>query len=429
MRLVQLTPGAGGMYCGNCLRDNALVAALRRQGHAVTLLPFYLPLKTDERDESRGAPVFMGGINVYLSQRVPGFRYLPTWLHRWLDRPGLLRLVGTRAAQTRPDQVGDLTVSMLRGEMGNQAREVDEVVAWLARHERPEVVSLSNALLVGLVRRLKRDVGARVCVTLQGEDYFLDALGAKHRKAAWELVAERLSEADVIVSPSRYYAEQMARRTGLSIDRIQIVPNGLTLEGWRVAEAAPKPPVLGFLARMCPDKGLDRLVDSYVWLRKEGRVPGLQLRIGGGLGPGDAAYVEEQKRKLDAAGVLGDVEFHPNLEHGAKQAFYRSLSVLSVPAHYGEAFGLYLIEAMAAGVPVVQPRTGAFPEIVGESGAGLIREANDPVDLARGIEQVLLDRELAGRLGRAGRAAVERLYNSDAAALAFARVLAAPGAP
>lgn len=416
------------MYCGNCLRDNALVAALRRQGHAVTMLPLYLPLKTDEPDESRGAPVFMGGINVYLSQRIPGFRHLPAWFHRWLDHPRLLRLAGTRAAQTRPDQVGDLTVSMLRGELGRQSRELDDVVRWLAEHERPEVVSISNALLVGLVRRLKRDVGARVCVTLQGEDYFLDALDPANRRAAWELVAERLAETDVIVSPSRYYAEQMARRTGLALDRIHVVPNGLTLEGWHSAEHPPEPPVLGYLARMCPDKGLDRLVDAYLEIRKGGRVPGLRLRIGGGLGPGDAAFVEAQKRKLTAAGVAGEVEFHPNLDHAAKQAFYRSLSVLSVPAHYGEAFGLYLIEAMAAGVPVVQPDTGAFAEILAESGGGLLRRANDAADLARGIEEVLLDRDLARRLGRAGRAAVERLYNSETSARSISALLTG-GAP
>src|SRR5690606_9656865 len=115
MRIVQLTPGAGGMYCGNCLRDNALVAALRRLGHPVTLLPLYLPLKTDEADQSDGAPIFFGGINVYLEQKAPVFRRMPRWLHDLLASPRLLRWVGTAAARTRPEQVGDMTLSMLRG--------------------------------------------------------------------------------------------------------------------------------------------------------------------------------------------------------------------------------------------------------------------------------------------------------------------------
>ncbi|HMO86590.1 MAG TPA: glycosyltransferase family 1 protein, partial [Lacipirellulaceae bacterium] len=90
MRIIQLTPGAGGMYCGNCFRDNALVAELRRLGHDVLMLPLYLPMRLDEPDESRGAPLFYGGINVYLQQLSPVFGRLPRWLHRWLDSEAML---------------------------------------------------------------------------------------------------------------------------------------------------------------------------------------------------------------------------------------------------------------------------------------------------------------------------------------------------
>src|SRR5690606_18443967 len=240
MRIAQLTPGAGGMYCGNCLRDNALVAALRRQGHSVAMLPLYLPLKTDEPDESGGAPVFFSGINVYLEQKSPWFSRLPRWLHRALASPGLLRRIGTLAAKTRPEQVGDLTLSMLRGEQGRQAREIDELVQWLAQHERPEVVSLSNALLVGCARKIKQELGCVVAVTLQGEDSFLDALPPADRGPAWEIVAERLAEVDVLVSPSRYYADRMAGRLGMPPERIRVVPNGISRTGWRPAEHPPQ---------------------------------------------------------------------------------------------------------------------------------------------------------------------------------------------
>lgn len=416
MRIVQLTPGAGGMYCGNCLRDNALVAALRKEGHDVTMLPLYLPLKTDEPDQSQGAPVFLGGINVYLAQQSALFRRLPRWLHGLLDSPRLLRWVGTRAAQTRPEQVGELTLSMLRGEQGNQAREIEELVTWLAEHGKPDLICLSNALLAGCARRLRQALGARIAITLQGEDAFLDALPPQNRKAAWALVSERVSEADLLVAPSRYYADRMAGRLGIPADRIEVVPNGISLAGWRAADTPVDPPVLGYLARMCPEKGLDVLVDAYLALRRGGRVPRLKLAVAGGLGPGDAAYVDGLKERLRQAGVLGDVRFHPNLEHGAKQEFLRGLSVFSVPAHYGEAFGLYLVEAMASGVPIVQPDTGAFREILEASGAGLVSQAQDPEDLARLVERVLTDPALAASLGHAGRRAVEERYNNTAAA-------------
>lgn len=428
MRIVQLTPGAGGMYCGNCLRDNALVAALRRQGHAVTMLPLYLPLKTDEPEETRGTPVFFGGLTVYLEQKSAVFRRLPKWLHHWLSAPGLLRLLGTAAAKTRPEQVGELTVSMLRGEQGNQAREVDELIAWLAEHERPEWVSLSNALLVGVARRLKTGLGARVAVTLQGEDSFVDALPGSCRDQAWRLLSERLSEVDLLVAPSRYYAERMAGRLGFSPDRIHVVPNGIQTVGWRPADARPVPPAIGFMARMCREKGLDRLVDAFLRIKAGGKVPGVRLLVGGGLGPGDEDFVAELKERLRAAGHLGDVDFRPNLEHAAKQAFFRELSVFSTPAHYGEAFGLYLVEAMAAGVPIVQPRTGAFPEILEASGAGILCNADDTGDLAARLEEVLLSSELAGRLSRAGLEAARSTYNSDAVAARLAELFTRLGA-
>ncbi|MCC6235639.1 MAG: glycosyltransferase family 4 protein [Verrucomicrobiales bacterium] len=423
MRIVQLTPGAGGMFCGNCLRDNALVAALRRQGHEVTMLPLYLPLKTDEPDQSLGKPVFFGGINVYLEQQSALFRRLPRWLHRLLDSPRLLRWVGTAAARTRPEDVGELTVSMLRGELGHQRREIDELVAWLRDHERPEVISLSNALLAGCARQLKRELGARLVITLQGEEAFLDALPPREREAAWNLVAERVAEADVLVTPSHYYARRLAQRLHLPESRFHVVPNGIQLAGWEVAPSPPQPPRIGFLARMCQEKGLDLLVDAFLDLRRRGRVPGTRLAVAGSLGPSDEAFVTEQKRKLQAAGLLGETEFHPNLDHPAKQRFLRDLTVFSVPAHYGEAFGLYLVEAMAAGVPIVQPDTGAFPEILADSGAGILCRAHDAADLSQRLEQVLVQPELAARLSTAGRRAAEERYHSDASARAFAALL------
>lgn len=404
------------MYCGNCLRDNALVAAFRRQGHAVTMLPLYLPLKTDEPDETQGTPVFFGGLTVYLEQKAAFFRKIPKWLHEWLSSPALLRWIGTAAAKTRPEQVGDLTLSMLRGESGNQAREVEELITWLAEHERPDVVCLSNALLIGVGRRLREKLGTRVAVTLQGEDTFVDALPDRCRKEAWAILAERLAEVDLLIAPSRYYADRMASKLGFSPDRIEIVPNGIHLAGWRPAEQAPNPPVVGYLARMCREKGLDRLVDAFLLLKQRDRIPGLRLAVAGGMGPTDAAFVDELKAKLQAAGRLGDVEFRPNVEHADKQAFFRGLSVFSVPAHYGEAFGLYLVEAMAAGVPIVQPRTGAFAEILEASGAGVLCDADSAEALAVRLEEVLASTELAKRLGAAGRKAAETTYNSDAVA-------------
>ncbi len=426
MNLVQLTPGAGAMYCGNCLRDNALVAALRSLGHQAVMVPLYLPLTLDEPDQSTGTPIFFGGVSVYLEQKARWFSSVPAWLHRLLAARPLLRWAAGKAARTRPEQAGDLTLSMLQGEEGRQARELDALIAWLKTQPRPDVVCLSNALLLGSARRLKRDLRTTVTCILQGEDSFLDALPVSHRSACWDTLKQRAAEVDLFVSPSRYFAELMAQRLDLSPERVKVVPNGIQLDGYGQVTGDPRrtiaPPVLGFFARMCPEKGLDAIVDAFIMLRQRGRVPDLKLRVGGSCGPGDQAFVAEMRRRLAKASVAGEVEFHPNLERAQKVAFLQSLSVFSVPARYGEAFGLYVLEALAAGVPVVQPRVSAFPEIITGTGGGVLVEPDSPEALALAIEELLLNSERARQLGDSGRDAVFEQYSAQAMARSMVKV-------
>src|SRR5213075_1249170 len=169
MNIVQITPGAGGMYCGNCFRDNALVASLRGLGHQVLMVPLYLPMTLDEEDQSSGTPIFFGGINVYLEQKSALFRNMPSWLHNVLSSPKLLKWAAGKAAKTKAEDVGELTLSMLRGEEGNQARELDSFIEWLKEQPKPDLICLSNALLAGMVRKIKAELKAPVVVMLQGE--------------------------------------------------------------------------------------------------------------------------------------------------------------------------------------------------------------------------------------------------------------------
>ncbi|KAF0177078.1 MAG: Glycosyl transferase group 1 [Limisphaerales bacterium] len=428
MNLVQITPGAGGMYCGNCFRDNALVAALRQRGHEVLMVPLYLPMTLDEESQAAGVPTFFGGINVYLQQQSAFFRRAPKWLHSLLDSPALLKLAAGRAAKTQAADVGELTLSMLRGEEGNQVRELDELVAWLKTQPRPDVVLLSNALLVGFTRKLKAELGCKVVCNLQGEDAYLDSMPSPLRERVWALLAERCRDCDLFIAPSRYFGDTMAKRLNLPADKVRVVFNGISLEGygdkWQVAgdtAASATPlspatshlsPTLGYFARMCREKGLDLLVETFIELKRRNAVPGLKLKVGGGCGPGDEPFVAQLKEHLRRAGCLDDVSFHPNLTREQKVAFLQSLTVFSVPALYGEGFGLYLIEALAAGVPVVQPRHAAFPELVEATGGGVIAEANAAA-LAAAIEALLLDPARLRTLGEAGRRAVGERFTVD----------------
>jgi glycosyltransferase involved in cell wall biosynthesis len=428
LNLIQLTPGAGTMYCGNCLRDNALVGGLRRLGHQVVMVPLYLPLTLDQANESASTPLFFNGINVYLEQNSALFRRAPAWVHRWLDSPRLLRWAARRSASTRAADLGELTLSMLRGESGRQAREIETLVDWLKTQPHPDALCFSNAMLLGMARRLQAAFGTPIICSLQGEDTFLDALAEPWRTECWRELATRAAEVDLFIAPSRYYADLMGTRLGLRANRVQVLYNGLDLAKFDAVDVPPgssgtrTPPTIGFFARMCPEKGLDTLVDAFLRIRQTGRVPGLRLRIGGSCGPAEAGFVESLRQRLLAAGAEENVDFCPNLSFEEKVRFLRSLSVFSVPALYGEAFGLYLLEAWAAGVPTVQPRSGAFPELLAATGGGLTYDDGRPEALAEALSGLLLDSSQARTLGQAGRLAVQERFSLAAMSQGFVRL-------
>jgi len=420
MHLVQITPGAGAMFCGNCFRDNALVRELRALGHEVTMVPLYLPLTLDEADESAATPIFFGGINVYLEQKSSLFRHSPHWLRRLLASRKLLKWAGNRAAKTKAAEVGDMMLSMLRGEHGRQATELKELTDWLNAQSHPEVIFLSNALLAGLARQLKAVLNSKIVCTLQGEDAFLDGLPDTHREAAWQLLRERAADIDQFIAPSKYFADVMRRRLGLPAEKVAVVYNGIDLDGYEstgpTTRGASKAPVIGYLARMSKDKGLDTLAEAFILLKQRNTVPRLKLHIGGSCGPGDEPFVKSLRQRLAAAGCIGEVAFLPNLSRAEKIDFLKGLNVFSVPAIYGEAFGLYLVEAMAARIPVVQPRHAAFPELIETTGAGMLCEPGDAGALANSLEALLLNPDQASVLGENGRRAVHERFTLSAMA-------------
>jgi glycosyltransferase involved in cell wall biosynthesis len=427
MHIVQITPGAGAMYCGNCFRDNALVRELRRRGHEVTMVPLYLPLTLDEADESASTPIFFGGISVYLEQKSNFFQRTPQWLRRLLASRKILTWAGKRAAKTRASEVGDMMLSMLRGEEGRQARELDELITWLKTQTPPDVICLSNALLVGLARKLKTELNAPIICSLQGEDAFLDGLPDSHREAAWQLLRDRAADVDRFIAPSHYFGELMTRRLGLPPGKVSVVYNGIDLDGYEAQGLKPQnqtqsAPVLGYLARMSKEKGLDTLIEAFILLKQRGTVPRLKLQIGGSCGPGDEPFVKALRKRLAEAGYIGEVAFFPNLARAEKIDFLRGLTVFSVPALYGEAFGLYLIEALAAGVPVVQPRHAAFPELVEATGGGVLCEPADAKSLADQIEKLLLNPAQARTLGEAGQKSVGEHFSVAAMTATTLRV-------
>jgi len=425
VKLVQLTPGAGGMYCGNCFRDNALVAALRRQGHDTLMVPLYLPLTLDEAPTA-STPTFFGGINVYLDQLLPLHRRLPGWVRRLFDAPALLKFASGRAAKTKAEDVGELTLSMLRGEEGNQARDLEELIQWLGQQPPPDAVFLSNALLIGLARQLRQRLKTKVIVFLQSEETFLDSIPGEAGRACWENLAQRAGDVDGWIAPTRYFAERMTQRLRLSPERVRVVPNGISLDGYsglpqRTAKRPGNPLTLGFFARMCPEKGLDLVVDAFIELRRRGHLPNLRLKVSGGCGPTDEPYVDEQRGKLARAGLADEATFQPNVSRAEKVRFYAECDVLSVPARISESFGLYQIEALAAGTPLVQPDRAGFAEILDDTGGGVVCGPNTVEALVGELEPLLLNPVQLHELGTTGRASVFERYTDATMAAEIVR--------
>ena len=310
---------------------------------------------------------------------------------------------------------------MLMGEEGRQVRELEDLVGWLASRPRPDAVLLSNALLVGFARRLRRDLRCPVIVFLQSEETFLDSMPEPWRMRSWEMLATRGREVDGWIAPTRWFGERMQARIGFDPSRLRVVPNGISMEGYDALPTRPEwkpgsPFTLGFFARQCPEKGMDIVVDAFIELRRDPAFEFVRLKVGGGCGPSDEAFVALQQDKLGRAGLLGDVSFHPNVSRSEKVGFLASCDVVSVPGRQGEAFGLYQIEAMAAGCPVMQPTLGTYPEIVEGTGGGWLFGENTPSALARALREAMAHPDQLRERGEAGRRAVRERHTDVAMA-------------
>ena len=411
MRVLSFTGGAGAMYCGSCLRDNTLAAALLSRGHDVLLTPVYTPTRTDERNVSQ-AHVFFGGISVFLEQQVPLFRRSPRVFDRLWDAPWVIRLFTRRQIKVDPKSLGEMTVSMLRGEKGFQAKEIAKLLQWLRTESKFDVINLPYALLVGLAGPLKRELKTPICCTLQGEDLFLDGLGEPYRQQSMQLIREHSRHVDAFLPVSQYYLDYMPDYLGLPRERMYFVPLGINMQGY-----TPRPPrrsepfTIGYLARIAPEKGLHVLCEAYRELRRTPGIGRSRLVAAGYLPPEHQPYLDEIRKKMREWGLEQEFEYRGEVDRAGKTAFLQSLDLLSVPTTYVEPKGMFLLEALANGVPVVQPRRGAFPEIVNNTGGGVLVDPDSPSALAAAFLELWRDPERAAALGAAGAAGVREHYD------------------
>lgn len=424
MRIVHLTPGTGSFHCGSCLRDNALIKALRVRKHDAIMVPLYLPLVTDNLAANPEIDIQVGGVSLYLAQKMPWTRHLPRFIHRWLNSPDRLRNASKKMGMTAAATLGEMTLGSLQGKDSTQWSEWQRLIDWLKTQPKPDVISLSNSLLCGLVPALAEEFpGTKIVVSLQGEDSFLDTLPEPFKEQCWDALRAIARKVTLFVSPSQFYADLINQRLGLDGSQMRVVPNGMDLHSFPTADPDPNFPTIGYFARMIHGKGLTMVVDAFIALAKKGTVPRLKLRIGGAYTAADEEYVNGLKQKIADAGLTQRVEWLPNVSFNEKVRFFRELSVFSVPATYGEAFGLYVIEAMASGVPVVQPDHGAFPEIIAATKGGVLCKPDDLDSLTSALEDLLIDHNKRDQLANDGIPRVRDEYSATKMAERFEAIL------
>lgn len=401
MRIVYLTAGAGGTICGNCLRDNALATAMRKLGEDVVLLPVYTPIRTDEADVSE-REVYLGGVNIYLQQKSALFRSLPRFLDRAFDNPALLRWVSKFAVKTLPEDLGALTVATVLGEEGPLRKEVRRLTDHL-QQLRPDVVHLTNSMLAGLAPAIRRELSVPVICSLQGEDYYLENLPEPYSSESFEILGRMAQSVDLFVAPCHDHARALARRIGFDPEAAQVILPGIAIDDIKPhPRPSGRPFTVGYLARIAPEKGLDLLLEALP--------DDANLRAVGWISPEHQGFVDQVVASADPARFshFPDVDRPQKLEH------LRSIDALSVPTSYGASKGLYVMEAWAAGLPVVQPRIGIFPELLEAcGGGGLLVDPGDAEGLRAALKRLRDNPEERAAMGRQGREAVERIFNAE----------------
>ena len=407
MHIAIVTAGGAGMYCGSCMHDNTWAKALMAAGAEVSLLPTYTPIRVDEANQSESR-VFLGGINLYLDYRSALWRRLPGVFKHWLNAPWVINLATRFGISNDAHELGALTQAMLAGDEGPQRAEVLELVEFLAGQLQPDVIVFSNALLVGSVRRLKERFPGPVYCILQGDDIFLESLIEPYKTSVLALMRELTRQFDGFLVHSHYYRDFMSRYLNVPAEKFHRLPLGIDLAGHDGLPRVESQPnfTIGYFARICPEKGLHNLLEAFRLLHR--RHPHVRLRAGGYLGKRDQRYFADLQRRALSLGNAFEYIGSPDRE--AKVEFLKSLDVLSVPTDYHEPKGIYVLEALANGVPVVQPGHGAFPELISHTEGGLLVAPGDPEALAEGLETLLLDSARRYAFAQAGHANVRRHF-------------------
>jgi glycosyltransferase involved in cell wall biosynthesis len=405
MKIVYLITGSGGsFYCGNCYRDMIYLRAIRKvPGTTASAIPLYLPPDGPDVETGLDKNVFFGAISMYLREKVPFLRNMPVFIDKLVDSAPMLRMAARRAGTTRTEGLEEMTLNMIRGENAFPEKELQRLVEYLSKDGKPDIIHLSNALIIGLARQLKSKMNVKIVCSLLNEDDWIDEMAEPFQSQAWILISKEAPNVDAFLTPSNYYKELFIGKTGIMGDNFHVVPLGFDPGDLSRTENAARWPSIGYFCRINAQNGFDKLVDAFIELKSNKELPGLTLHVSGGYTGDDKPFITKQIRKIKAKGLISFVRIYPEFHGDSKHEFFRNIDVMSVPVRKHDGYGLYILEANSAGVPVVQPATGAFPEIIERTSGGITYSTDNVSDLAKNLLILLKDNDLRSKLGKQGK--------------------------
>ena len=424
MKIVYLITGSGGsFYCGNCYRDMLYVKAIRLvPGINATAIPLYLPPDRSVTDKEFDRHVFFGAISMYLREKVPLFKKMPAFLDKILDAGPMLKIAAHRAGTTRTEGLEDLTLNMIKGDNAYRVKEIDRLVRYLVKDGKPDIIHLSNALIIGLAHQLKKRMKVNIVCSLLNEDDWIEEMIEPYRSDAWKMIAREAVHVDTFITPSLYYKDLFTKLTGLRGNNIYVVPLGILTGSENTVRENIHSPSIGYFSRISRLNGFDKIVDAFLNLKSENSIPDLTLHVCGGYTGDDKPFISEQIRKIKNRGLNNFVKVYPEFKFNARQEFFNNIDVMSVPVRKYDGYGLYILEANAAGVPVAQPATGAFPEIVEKTQGGIIYSPDTVSALSSALLTLFTNKESQIQLGRNGSKSVREEFSLDKMSVGLSEV-------
>jgi glycosyltransferase involved in cell wall biosynthesis len=226
-------------------------------------------------------------------------------------------------------------------------------------------------------------------------------------------MAEKGKDVDAFIAVSDYFAGKMKSVMKIPDEKMFIVPIGIEPELYKYSEPSMSPPVIGYISRMYEEHGFGLLIDAFIKLKQQKGFENVLLKLSGGYTADDKKFVTKQVKKLKKAKVIDDVEFIDDYKTEERYNFFEKVTILTVPVLKGEAFGVYQLESMACGVPLVQPKLGAFPEIIEQTKGGVTFEPNTPDAMVEAWMNILPDHELIRTLSKEGHKNTINKYHID----------------